>query len=251
MLASDGSCGRRWARWYAFAVRARRLAGQVEARYARYDAAGWYARGDGRPDLDLACGDVRVLPVPTRKAGIVLTSPPYGDNHTTMPYGQVSYLPLRWMDLRDIDPHFDETLIGASKTLDTASLGGSLRLDALACEATCGRSATLAGLRATLTSAPPQAWKRTVGFFTDLDLALARMIDAAADDAHFVMTLGDKTTYGQLIPTTQIVSELLEGYGVAPIERLTRRIGRNKRLAPRNSFSATIGAETVLVAQRR
>jgi hypothetical protein len=235
----------------AFSVRARRLASQVEARFDRYEAAGWFRRLGGLPDLDLACGDIRVLPSPARKADIILTSPPYGDNHTTMPYGQVSFLPLRWMDLGDIAPHIDERLISASKSLDTASLGGSLRVDAAAAAATCEHSATLAGLRSALSSAPPQAWKRTVGFFTDLDLALARIVEASGADAHFVITLGDKTTYGQPIPTTQIVSELLDGYGIVPSERLSRRIGRNKRLAPRNSFASTIGTEIVLVAQRR
>ena len=235
----------------AFATHARRLARQLEQRRDLYDAAGWYRRRNGRPDVDLACGDITLLPAPDRKADIVLTSPPYGDNHTTMPYGQVSFLPLRWMDLRDIDPHVDERLIAASKALDTASLGGSLRLDTDACDVTCRRSPTLAALRGDLRSAPPQAWKRTVGFFTDLDRAFARISDAAGDDAHFVMTLGEKTTYGQHIPMTQISCELLAGYGVVPIERLTRCIGRNKRLAPRNSFASTIGTETVLVAQRR
>ena len=30
---------------------------------------------------------------------LIVTSPPYGDNNTTVPYGQYSYLPLQWIDL--------------------------------------------------------------------------------------------------------------------------------------------------------
>src|SRR5690606_11058268 len=34
---------------------------------------------------------------------LLVTSPPYGDNKTTVTYGQYSYLPLQWIDLKDID----------------------------------------------------------------------------------------------------------------------------------------------------
>jgi hypothetical protein len=30
---------------------------------------------------------------------LLVTSPPYGDNVTTVPYGQHSFLPLQWIDL--------------------------------------------------------------------------------------------------------------------------------------------------------
>ena len=34
---------------------------------------------------------------------LIFTSPPYGDNHTTVTYGQYSILQLKWMNLKDID----------------------------------------------------------------------------------------------------------------------------------------------------
>ena len=36
------------------------------------------------------------------QADLLMTSPPYGDNHTTVTYGQASYLPLQWIDRSDI-----------------------------------------------------------------------------------------------------------------------------------------------------
>ncbi|MEN3285004.1 MAG: hypothetical protein V7607_6144 [Solirubrobacteraceae bacterium] len=234
----------------AFETGALRLAQQMEQRHDRYRRAGWYVRCGGRPDLRLSCGDVRGLRPSDRLADIVLTSPPYGDNHTTMPYGQVSYLPLRWIDLHDIDRAIDPQLLAASKSLDTASLGGSLRVDAAALAALRDRSATLSDLVGRLRDAPPQGLKRTASFFVDLDAGLRRIALAAAPDAHMVMTVGDKTTYGRHVPTTQIVCELLDTYDFRTVEQLGRRIGRAKRLAPRNEFGATIGTETVIVAER-
>jgi hypothetical protein len=234
----------------SFRAHAHVLAGQLRAREQTYNAAGWFSP-NGRPSVDLMCGDVRSLGLPKQKASIVLTSPPYGDNHTTMPYGQVSYLPLRWIDVWDIDPSIDRSLLDASKTLDTASLGGSLRLSHAACAKTLERSSTLRRLRRSMAVAPARGWARTISFFSDLDQALEQICAASTDDAHFVLTLGDKTTYQQAVPTTDIVTELLASYGVVCRDRLERRIGRGKRLAPRNSYSDTIGREVVLVGQRQ
>ena len=39
----------------------------------------------------------------TRQHDILISSPPYGDNATTVPYGQNAYLPLQWIDLNDIE----------------------------------------------------------------------------------------------------------------------------------------------------
>ena len=246
----EASLGRRIEVIESFRRQATALAAQLRCRERSYRAAGWLD-GGGRPRVDLLCGDIRTLPAPRMKADIVLTSPPYGDNHTTMPYGQVSYLPLRWIDVWDIDPSTDRTLLGASKTLDTASLGGSLRLDQSACAHTLDRSRLLRRLRRSMVGTPRHAWQRTISFFADLDLALAQICRAAADDAHFVLTLGDKTTYQRAVPTADIVAELLAAYGIVCLDRLDRRIGRGKRLAPRNSYSETIGREVVLVGQRR
>ncbi len=137
-----------------------------------------------------------------------------------------------------------------SKSLDTASLGGSLRLDHERCAETLGRSPSLAAIRENFAGAPAQAWARTIGFFCDLDASFACILDACAPDAHLVLTLGDKTTYGRHVPSSKIIEELLSARDVVALDHLTRHI-TNKRLAPRNSFSDTIGIETVLVAARR
>jgi hypothetical protein len=202
------------------------------------------------PSPHLLLDDARRLSNLEWKADLLLTSPPYGDNHTTMPYGQVAFLPLRWIDVSDIDPNFDRTLTSASKTLDTASLGGSLRTNATAVGRTIASSKSLARVLDALGAAPAQARVRTAGFFSDLDEAFAAITGQLAPDAHAVLTLGSKTTYGVSVPTTSIVEELLEARGYRTLELLKRRLERNRRLPMRNERSGLICEETVLVMQR-
>jgi hypothetical protein len=58
---------------------------------------------------------------------LLVTSPPYGDNKTTVPYGQHSFLPLQWIDLSDISNDLDASCISSTHEIDSRSLGGSLR----------------------------------------------------------------------------------------------------------------------------
>jgi hypothetical protein len=226
-----------------FSTLAHRVAGVVGERSEEL-------RRQSAPAPHLLLSDVRQLSRLPAKADVLLTSPPYGDNHTTMPYGQVAFLPLRWIDLADIDPAFDRTLTSTSKTLDTASLGGSLRTDTTAVAKTVAHSKSLDRTLQALQHAPAQARVRTAGFFSDLDEAFASITRQLASDAHAVLTLGSKTTYGVHVPTASIVQELLEARGYIRLEQLTRRIRRNRRLPVRNERSGLICEETVLVMQR-
>ena len=61
--------------------------------------------------------------IPSGSIDLIVTSPPYGDSHTTVDYGQFSRLSLQWLglDYSGIDSH--EEII----RLDKESLGGELR----------------------------------------------------------------------------------------------------------------------------
>lgn len=56
---------------------------------------------------------------------LVITSPPYGDNATTITYGQFSVLPLKWIPLEDIDSKkISNSVIETLSKIDSDSLGG-------------------------------------------------------------------------------------------------------------------------------
>ncbi|MGA2322110.1 MAG: site-specific DNA-methyltransferase, partial [Solirubrobacteraceae bacterium] len=77
------------------------------------------------------------------------------------------------------------------------------------------------------------------------------IIDHTLPDAHFVITLGNRTVARRHVDTVAIVRELLETRGLMHLGCVQRRIARGKRLAPNNSYAATtIAAETVLIMRR-
>ena len=62
------------------------------------------AAGCYRGDVSIRLGDsAKLIPPAEDGHDLLITSPPYGDNTSTVPYGQYSYLPLQWIDLHDID----------------------------------------------------------------------------------------------------------------------------------------------------
>lgn len=58
------------------------------------------------------------------KFQLLLTSPPYGDNHTTVTYGQFSYLPLQWIPVDQIDETITLDYLKVINEIDSNSLGG-------------------------------------------------------------------------------------------------------------------------------
>ena len=210
---------------------------------------GLLGRGQYLPGLNLALGDSRLSdPLKGRRAEVVLSSPPYGDNRTTMPYGQASYLPLKWIDTEDIGEQIDPRLLAAIGTLDTRSLGGSRRFDSSRVAEAAAHSPALASvLAAELTD---DGRKRVSSFFADMDSAIAATLERCADDAHIVLTLGDRTVSGVHVPTTKIIEELFTARSTYVVTRIQRPLPRQKRLALKNQYSTTIRVETVLVMKR-
>src|SRR5690606_9644856 len=67
---------------------------------AGFVSKGWYSG-----NVEVEIGNSARPQAPTKHEqlfDILVTSPPYGDNATTVPYGQHSYLPLQWISLEDI-----------------------------------------------------------------------------------------------------------------------------------------------------
>lgn len=59
----------------------------------------------------------------TNSTDFICTSPPYGDNGTTVTYGEFSILSLLWIDSKDLEISH-ELLMSNFASIDTFSLGG-------------------------------------------------------------------------------------------------------------------------------
>ncbi len=180
---------------------------------------------------------------------LLVTSPPYGDNTSTVPYGQYSYLPLQWIDLRDIDEDIDESCLATTHEIDSRSLGGSL-INALEDTAELHHlSKSFKQIIEDLKDEPRDRRLRVAAFCRDLNCCLDPILAALKPNAYMIWTVGNRRVANQAVPVDQILSELLRIRGIKLITRLQRSIP-TKRMAVKNRTAVTMGAEAILIMRK-
>jgi hypothetical protein len=202
-------------------------------------------------DVQLELGDIREVPTRAASCQIGLTSPPYGDNTSTVTYGQQAYLPLRWIHLGDIHPRADDAVVANTHALDSMSLGGSKRLEAGVVAGLCNAAPSLKSTFDRLKSLPRDRTNRVAAFFRDFEAALPAIVGRVESGGVMAWTVGNRQVGGGPVPLDEALVELLAPHDVKQVCRLERAIppGR-KRMAVRNGHAETIGSETVLVFRR-
>lgn len=179
---------------------------------------------------------------------LLMTSPPYGDNRTTVTYGQHSYLPLNWIDFADIDPRVDLGALRSTAEIDARSLGGRLRKIPDALDALFEASPSLKKISEKLPLAPNDARTRLLSFYADFSESLNSISSLLATNAYMVWTVGNRSLAGNLVPTDEILGELLEARGCAILTCLSRQI-HHKRMPSRNDSTSTMREEKIVVAR--
>lgn len=177
---------------------------------------------------------------------LLLTSPPYGDNKTTVPYGQNSYLPLQWIDFEDIDIEADPSYLSSTAEIDSRSLGGTLKGVQTRQAALQERSDSFAAVMRALEHQPADRAKRVAGFCLDFDHSLSHILDRLKPNALMVWTVGNRRVGGVQVPIDTILLELLAHHSVRPIVTLSRTIS-SKRMAQKNQITDTMAQEKILV----
>lgn len=180
---------------------------------------------------------------------LLITSPPYGDNVTTVPYGQFSYLPLQWIDLDDIDPRAQAEYLRTTHEIDYRSLGGSRRIKAGVADGLREQSRTLGRLLDRLAEEPRDRAQRVTAFFRDLNESLTSILATLRPGGLMVWVLGNRRVADKKVPLDRILTELLEALGAAQVATLKRQI-HSKRMALKNSVAKTMSAETILVMRK-
>lgn len=201
-----------------------------------------------RSEVRLLQGDVRsddtFAAVPKARFGLVVTSPPYGDNRSTIPYGEASYLPTQWIDPEDLD--LDAAPENAF-VVDAASLGGSRAGAMTAAENLAGRSPSFACVAAALRSQPEDRIKRVASFTRDLDQAIANIHRRLEPGAWQLWTVGSRTVGGVRMPLAAVLAELQGERGVHHVATLTRPLPSQRRAAARNDRAPRMTEEQVVV----
>ena len=197
-------------------------------------------------EKDIRWGNTKNAVLSQVKFDLLVSSPPYGDNHTTVTYGQTSYLPLQWIDPGDLSCPYD--YVKTTQEIDRQSLGGRINKKELLAtiEMVYGHTPTLRIFFENLPAEEKQKYYKTLSFISDFDSSLDKIVASMKEDAFYIWTIGNRFVGSREIPNDQILVELMESRGIMLFERAERQI-LNKKQARKNSCSQTMEKEHILI----
>lgn len=187
-----------------------------------YKLIGYPALGN----FQLECGDSNLImkKMDSESFDIICTSPPYGDNGTTVTYGQFSTLQLLWIDNSDFE--YDISCIENFSRLDSLSLGGTLsRNNAFYCSPLVNQY---------IEKISPHKRKKIIQFYSDYENSFRTMTRLLKSGGSMVLTLGNRKVDGIEFPFSGINIDLAEQYNMKVEYVITRNI-INKRMPRRVS----------------
>ena len=198
---------------------------------------------------DIKWGNTKSEVLSDVKFDLLVSSPPYGDNHTTVTYGQTSYLPLQWIDPKDLTCPYD--YIKTTQEIDRQSLGG--KIDKKEIRATMdqvfSRTPSLKSFFESIPSEEQDKYFKTLSFISDFNDSLDKIVSSMKEDAFYIWTIGNRFVGNREVPNDQILVELMGSRGIVLFERAERQI-LNKKQARKNSCSQTMEKEHILIFHR-
>ena len=206
--------------------------------------------------INVILGDsIEYLKRTRKKFDLILTSPPYGDNHTTVSYGQYSVMPLRWIDHSDIDNHVNEDLLKTLYGIDNVSLGGKYTNQSMTKKrkAVLSKSLILNQQRISIQEVAEKQVNKLIAFYSDYDLFLSAISKRMKPHAVSVWTLGNRKIAQQEILMNDIMIELCLHYKLSLVTSFSRNI-LNKRMPEISAYTGenkesqtTMNREHILV----
>lgn len=227
---------------------AERNLGLLAAESEELRKAGHIQRGWPTSQVRVILGDIATanLSGETSSPNVLVTSPPYGDNHSTITYGQHAYLPLRWIRLSDTGAP-DRSAVSGPSAIDSISLGG-LRRNGYRRAVGIGCKSEAARMTLNqLSKIRPDHADKVGAFLSDLDLAFDSALQMLAPGSHVVATIGDRTVSGMQVPTARIVQDIVTHKGAVVVAAVPRRLPKARRMASRNNFASRMDSEWMLV----
>jgi site-specific DNA-methyltransferase (cytosine-N4-specific) len=164
----------------------------------------------------LKCGDSKDLlkNLPAASIDLICTSPPYGDNHTTVTYGQFSILPLLWIDKKDL-LIWNDYLLENFSAIDTASLGGTIKR---------GDTKGVKTYEKYIKDISREKSKKVISFFEDYESVFELLANVLKPGKLLVLTLGNRRVDNQEIPFDKFNDMLAYKYGLELDSTITRKI---------------------------
>lgn len=186
---------------------------------------------------------------------LVITSPPYGDNATTITYGQFSVLPLKWIPLEDIDSKkISNSVIETLSKIDSDSLGGrNYTVQSIIDSELYSYSQPFSQLYNQLTDAMQiDKARKVASFFLDFEKIITSLYKIVKENKFMVFTVGNRHVNKLEVPFDEILETIAEHYGFDVVYDFRRNILKNKNYSDTKAQNfKTIKKETILVLQKR
>jgi len=175
---------------------------------------------------DIRCGDSDILlkTLQPESIDLICTSPPYGDNQTTVTYGQFSILPLLWIDASDLTI-WKDGLLGNFSAIDSASLGGKIKK-------TEGTSTEYEKFVRYITD---NKRGKVIAFLEDYERVFMQLAIVLKPGKLMVLTLGNRRVDNQEIQFDRFNDMLAVKYGLEKDSTISRKIS-GKRMPSRVSY---------------
>jgi hypothetical protein len=179
-----------------------------------------------------------------------VTSPPYGDNKTTVTYGQFSFLPLQWIDLQDIDYRANQSFLVTTSQIDSFGLGGVIRqFTPEELRVLFNASPRFEEIHGQIHEIDPKRARKVAAFFYDIYLTIQNIHLAMKINGYQVWTVGNRTVAGINIPNNVIMTDFIRSHGSILIKTINREI-LNRRMAARNSQANLMTFEDILIFRK-
>ena len=196
-----------------------------------------------RKDVEASVCDTNTvngeLPIPRPIAGynLVITSPPYGDSHTTVAYGQFSRLSAEWIGLPN------------ARKVDKLAMGGHR-------SAKIPVDTPVSSAIEKIHSVDEKRASEVTAFYVDLDSSINSVVKTLAPRSTICYVVGNRRVKDVTLPTDEFVVYAFEKHGFSHKETIVRNIP-NKRMPKKNSptniagqTSTTMLEEYIVICQR-
>ena len=130
---------------------------------------------------------------------MVITSPPYGDNATTVTYGQYSSIILKWIDEKDL--RLEGWELTNYSVIDSNSLGGTKKHSNIS-------SKYMILIKPYIDNISSSKKKKVINFFSDYFYILERLCKITKK--YIVFTVGNRTVDGVEINLNRITQNFFE-----------------------------------------
>lgn len=173
---------------------------------------------------------------------IICTSPPYGDNPTTVTYGQASILFLKWIDSKDL--YCSQELLEKYTTIDKISVGGEKRKII--------NTKDIKSLKDFLDKISLKKQVKVINFFEDYYISLKCMKKCLSKSGYLIMTVGNRSVDTVRQPLDNITIEIACKMGLQVVSKFNRNILYKKTpltlsMTENEKVVKSISEETILI----